>query len=64
MVPETRKERREERKEQRRAEKREKRAPQRRKVLDPRNCQRFQSLRGGPKKAPPGTPNYYQGVGL
>ena len=53
---------------EKRGEKREKRAPQMQKVLDPRNCLRFQGpRRGGPPHPPKSsqvTPNCYQGVGL
>ena len=51
MIPETRKEERREKRAEKR-EKREKRAPQRRKVLDPRNCLRFQGSGGGHPNPP------------
>ena len=33
-------------------------------MIDPRNCQRFQGLGGGPKIGPKGTPNYYGALGF
>ena len=48
-------EKREEKREKSREEREE--GPQRRKVLDPRNCLRFQGLGGGSKIGYPGTPN-------